>query len=172
MPPNFILCRKISRCLTFLFLFPCRREKAARQARARICHRRPSTAARHPQRSHLKASGDEQAIGARREPPPSEPAARSSCGRSHRPLDRIAVGDSTTIVVAECGKDDRAANWFGATPCRRATKLTVSGLKVCSTIRTFSEASPALAPLDRRDDLYPAATTWPFHRDEGTLCRV
>ena len=31
--------------------------------------------------------------------------------------------------------------WFGATPCRRATKLTViPGAKVSSTIRTFSEA--------------------------------
>jgi hypothetical protein len=32
-------------------------------------------------------------------------------------------------------------NWFGATPCRRATKLTViPGAKVSSTIRTFSDA--------------------------------
>jgi hypothetical protein len=32
-------------------------------------------------------------------------------------------------------------SWFGATPCRRATKLTVMpGSKVSSTIRTFSAA--------------------------------
>jgi len=32
-------------------------------------------------------------------------------------------------------------NWFGATPCRRATRLTViPGSKVSSTMRTFSGA--------------------------------
>ena len=35
-------------------------------------------------------------------------------------------------------------NWFGATPCRRATKLTVMpGSKVSSTMRTFSMPSSA-----------------------------
>jgi hypothetical protein len=32
-------------------------------------------------------------------------------------------------------------SWFGATPCRRATRLTViPGSKVASTMRTFSDA--------------------------------
>jgi hypothetical protein len=41
--------------------------------------------------------------------------------------------------------------WFGATPCRRATKLTViPGAKVSSTTNLL-RGSPAPAPLNRRD---------------------
>src|SRR5215475_9233858 len=41
-----------------------------------------------------------------------------------------------------CATSRRQVNsWFGATPCRRATRLTVMpGSKVSSTIRTFSDA--------------------------------
>src|SRR5262249_38326749 len=45
-------------------------------------------------------------------------------------------------------------NWFGATPCRRATRLTViPGSKVSSTMRTLSGGLPAPTTLNRRDDL-------------------
>jgi hypothetical protein len=45
-------------------------------------------------------------------------------------------------------------SWFGATPCRRATKLTVvPGSNVSSTIRTFLRRYPAPTALNRRDDL-------------------
>ncbi len=45
-------------------------------------------------------------------------------------------------VRPPCATRRRHVNsWFGATPCRRATKLTVMpGSKVSSTIRTFSDA--------------------------------
>ena len=45
-------------------------------------------------------------------------------------------------VKPPCATNRRHVNsWFGATPCRRATKLTViPGSKVSSTIRTFSDA--------------------------------
>jgi hypothetical protein len=45
-------------------------------------------------------------------------------------------------------------SWFGAPPCRRATKLTVvPGSNVSSTIRTFLRRYPAPTALNRRDNL-------------------
>jgi len=61
--------------------------------------------------------------------------ARPIIRRRHHVLAAAGCGQ------AACATNRRQVNnWFGATPCRRATRLTViPGSKVSSTIRTFSE---------------------------------
>src|SRR5262249_23493850 len=58
----------------------------------------------------------------------------SEAGTTCSPLPAAVSAPSTT-------SRRHVNSWFGATPCRRATKLTVMpGSKVSSTIRTFSAA--------------------------------
>jgi hypothetical protein len=64
----------------------------------------------------------------------TRPRHAAEAGTTCSPLPAAVSAPSTT-------SRRQVKSWFGATPCRRATKLTVMpGSNVSSTIRTFSDA--------------------------------